>query len=468
MRSPERTRCKGRTTSWVDIPRLKLCGRGADISIPVRLTALDSPKLMPLDTRTLNGESISPQGAAVSTGREGRASGAAHRIVQSHAFDAFFHRALTETGTVDGRSILAGVAQRLAFEDAQHLIGRREDGLAEMLFATGLGLLEGTSLGSEGGEVVLKESPFARTRHSLLGEAATPVCDVTRGVIAGTLRSQRGRAFQVEEVACVATGAPGCRFRISAAETALEGGEDGLHLEPELRGPAAEAIPPGTTPAGVMAALRVLFAADGETLLPPPGGSYGRLWGLLYAESAARFECQIPVRMGQKFATLAPIVLTEVGHLASFHSFGALLRSPEWRERIAPELGDREAAVHALVALLNAFGWGAWRVHVLAPYERFTVRVYDGFEAAGRLDSLEPAGPSCYFGRGVAAGIMNLIYVADPGSPEPLSTSLYNRLFRSPLSFRTTETRCVAAGDPYCEFVANPLSPGLRPNPFMR
>jgi hypothetical protein len=56
---------------------------------------------------------------------------------------------------------------------------------------------------------------------------------------------------------------------------------------------------------------------------------------------------------------------------------------------------------------------------------------------------------------------MNLLYVGDISARPELTPSCYNQLFRSPLSFRAVETRCHASGDPFCELIANPLSPGL-------
>ena len=60
------------------------------------------------------------------------------------------------------------------------------------------------------------------------------------------------------------------------------------------------------------------------------------------------------------------------------------------------------------------------------------------------------------------AALMNVLFAGDVLAPPALDQSVYNSLFRSPSSFRAIETRCVARGDEYCEFVANPLSPGLR------
>jgi hypothetical protein len=56
---------------------------------------------------------------------------------------------------------------------------------------------------------------------------------------------------------------------------------------------------------------------------------------------------------------------------------------------------------------------------------------------------------------------MNLLAVGDIAARPELTASCYNQLFRSPLSFRAVETRCHATSDPYREFIANPLSPGL-------
>lgn len=193
------------------------------------------------------------------------------------------------------------------------------------------------------------------------------------------------------------------------------------------------------------------------------GATYGSLWAEMYARAAHEFEAEVPKVMGSKFSNLASVVLTEAAHLGTFYSIGGLVRSPEWKQLVVPRLPAREDWVHAIVSLVEAFGWGAWRVRLLAPEQRFTVHVHDGYEALSyhSLSGVASA-PRCYFARGVVAALMNILYAGDVISPESLDQSLYNRLFRSPSSFRAIETRCQAMGHEHCEFVANPLSPGIR------
>ena len=193
------------------------------------------------------------------------------------------------------------------------------------------------------------------------------------------------------------------------------------------------------------------------------GSTYGSLWAEMYARAAHEFEAEIPKVMGSKFANLASVVLTEAAHLGTFYSIGGLVRSPEWRQMVVPRLPAREDWVHAVVSLVESFGWGSWRVRLLAPEQRFTVHVRDGYEALSyhALSGVATT-PRCYFARGVVAALMNILYAGDVITPETLDQSLYNRLFRSPSSFRAIETSCQAMGHEYCEFVANPLSPGMR------
>ena len=92
--------------------------------------------------------------------------------------------------------------------------------------------------------------------------------------------------------------------------------------------------------------------------------------------------------------------------------------------------------------------------------------MHDGYEALSylALAGRPASSPKCYFSRGFVGGLMNVLYGGDVLSPPALDQKVYNSLFRSPASFRAIETRCQAMGDPCCEFVANPLSPGLRRN----
>lgn len=352
-------------------------------------------------------------------------------------YDAALHRAMTEKGSVDGPGILEQVA---ATATLRSLAGGDVDP-AELFDRSGLGQLRVLSAAPGKSEFALAASPIARARLDMFGKASQPVCDVARGVIAGLLESREGASYTVREVACVATGAPVCHFVASRSDA----------------GSPPRQLPTFDWPRGSGTARPFSSAA------PLPAWGERRLWTELYARASLEFEAAVPRVMGSKFANLPAVVLTEAAHLGTFYAVGSLLRSPEWSALVEGS-NEREEWVHALIAGAESLGWGAWKVQLLAPEERCTVHIEDGYEALGWLaaEGRPSTTPRCYFARGFVAGLMNVVFAGDVLSVPKLDQQVYNSLFRSPASFRTIETRCRAMGDPYCELVANPLSPGLR------
>lgn len=385
------------------------------------------------------------------------------RVVHSHHYNTALVRSLLEMERIDARGILRSAAAELAMEALRERPGG-EDPLAaagELFRESGLGRLDLSGIRSGGGTAVVEHSHFAEGWSQKFGRSKEPVCALPEGFLAGALAAAYGRRFEVAEIACVARGDRECRF------LATDAGDP--PAAPDLRTfPAAPlALPAPSAPAFdeqavVAALLDTPLCADREGRILALGGSLTHLWADFYSRVSAQFEREVPAIMGAKFSNLPSLVLTEAGHSYAFHTFGGILRSEQWHQRVVPLLTSREDWLHAMVAVINLLGWGSWRVHTLVPHERVTVRVYEGYEATGYRRQFGPAtGPRCYLARGTVAALMNLLYVGDIESRPELTPSYYNLLFRSPLSFRAVETRCNAADDPYCEFIANPLSLNL-------
>lgn len=372
-------------------------------------------------------------------------------VRHSHYYDAALHRAITESGSETGRQALERAAASAAYRALSGSVGR--DAAAELqgLFGTtGLGQIQECATSAKGAEITVAPSSYIRARLEMFGKTKAPACDVSRGVLAGSLGALYGEAFVVREVECVGTGAKACRF-------VAERTDGGHHFDclSSFQWPDRPARPERFDEEG--ASLADALHSDGTML---GGQGYGRLWAELYARAAHDFEQEIPVTMGPKFSNLASVVLTEAAHLGTFYSVGGLVRSSDWAARVVPLLPTREEWTRAIVRLVESFGWGSWDIQLLAPDQRFTVHVYEGYEALSYLAlGQEPATtPRCYFARGFVAALMNVLFAGDVLKPPALNQTVYNSLFRSPSSFRAIETRCIATGDPYCEFVANPLS----------
>lgn len=147
-------------------------------------------------------------------------------------------------------------------------------------------------------------------------------------------------------------------------------------------------------------------------------------------------------------------LLTEAGHVCSFHTFGGIMVSVEWDAVVMPMIETREDWVKGMIGVINALGWGRYRLQELVPNERLVLQIDDSYEAAGVLEGYgKAAHPRCYLASGGAAGLMNLLYQGDITKRPSLTEEFYHEVFGHPHSFRARETRCLAMGDPHCEII---------------
>ena len=191
------------------------------------------------------------------------------------------------------------------------------------------------------------------------------------------------------------------------------------------------------------AASNGLIEAFGVLLTYLPAEYYGKI--------AFRFEKELDKAGG--IDGLAKPLLIESGHVCGFNTFGGIMTSDVWNTLIYPLLQTREDWVYAMIAVINALGWGHWRIETLEAGQKLILRVYNSTEAIiyrqffGISQSCK-----CYTAEGAAAAIMNLIYKGDIMSHPTLDKSYYDAVFRNQHAFNSRETTCVAKGDPYCTF----------------
>jgi V4R domain len=150
----------------------------------------------------------------------------------------------------------------------------------------------------------------------------------------------------------------------------------------------------------------------------------------------------------------AVALLTEAGHVCAFHTFGGIMVSVEWDAVVLPMIETREDWVKGMIGVINALGWGRYRLHDLVPGERLVLQIEHGYEAIGVLEGYGKArSPRCYLASGGAAGLMNLLYQGDITKRPMLDDDYYHEVFGHPRSFRARETRCLAMGHSHCEIV---------------
>lgn len=150
--------------------------------------------------------------------------------------------------------------------------------------------------------------------------------------------------------------------------------------------------------------------------------------------------------------SLSRTLLIEAGHICGFNTMGGIMNSEAWEGLVMPMIKTREDWLHGIIAVINALGWGVWRVVELIPEEKLLLRVWRPYESLGYLRWIGYADhPLDYLVNGVAASLMNLLYEGDITQRPNLDLDYYYRINRSPNSFWAEQSKCVAMGDEYSE-----------------
>jgi hypothetical protein len=116
------------------------------------------------------------------------------------------------------------------------------------------------------------------------------------------------------------------------------------------------------------------------------------------------------------------------------------MSSPEWDGLVGPMLTDTPDKLYGIVAVSNALGWGNWYVTSHDPGEALRIESVNGYEALGYRELRGGApDPQCFMLRGVAAGIMGLVY----------GTGTIAERFGTYVS---SESDCICCERPTCSF----------------
>lgn len=193
-----------------------------------------------------------------------------------------------------------------------------------------------------------------------------------------------------------------------------------------------------------------LIPAFGLYLTKHPADYYNRSsFGLLTAFVRERPELEED----------AIALLTEAGHVCSFHTFGGIMSSVEWDAVVRPMLSCREDWLRGMLAIVNTFGWGLYHIESLIPSEKLVLSLERSYEAVGYLESYcQARSPRCFLAQGGGAGLMNLIYQGDILTRPSLTEAYYEEVFGNPQSFRARETRCLAMGHERCEIIVERMT----------
>lgn len=203
---------------------------------------------------------------------------------------------------------------------------------------------------------------------------------------------------------------------------------------------------------GIHSALSGLdFSGNEEGLIPR--------FGVMLTDHYANFYNRISFHFlhtlkSLELMELGEELLVEAAHRCAFNTFGGIMISAEWQAVIEPMCKTAEDWVHGIVAVVNTFGWGTWRVHELSA-ERLVVRIYDDYESRGYLGMYGRADhPICFLANGGTAGIMNLVYTGHISEKPELDNDFYLKIFEASDRYVARQTQCMAMGHAYTEIVA--------------
>jgi len=148
----------------------------------------------------------------------------------------------------------------------------------------------------------------------------------------------------------------------------------------------------------------------------------------------------------------------QAGHICAFNTFGGIMSSPEWYALVVPGCDTREDWIHGMIAVINALGWGIFRVEKIVPEKELIMRVYNSYEGVGYRRMYPPTKDKniSFLGMGACLGLTHLLWKVDIRKRPALTQEFYVKQFNNPEnSYSVEQTHAIAAGDDYDRFVVS-------------
>ena len=141
------------------------------------------------------------------------------------------------------------------------------------------------------------------------------------------------------------------------------------------------------------------------------------------------------------------------GHVCAIHTLGRIMSSPEWYKMVAPSCETKEDWFHGMIAIINAFGWGVYRVEKLEPEDEIIVRVYNSYEGIGfrrMYSKIENDKNVSFLVMGGMLGLVHLLWKIDIRDKPELTRDFYVNQFNDLTEiYNIEQTHAIAAGDEY-------------------
>jgi hypothetical protein len=146
----------------------------------------------------------------------------------------------------------------------------------------------------------------------------------------------------------------------------------------------------------------------------------------------------------------------QCGHVCGFNTFGGIMTSPEFHGLVVPMCSSVEDWIHGMVAIINALGWGAWRVERIVPGKELVIRIYNSYEGIGyrRLYPRADEKQLSFLALGAVRGLAHLFWKIDIRDRPSLTQEYYSNVFNDANTYWNVEqTHAIACGDEYDRIV---------------
>lgn len=351
------------------------------------------------------------------------------------------------------RAFVAGAKPALGLETPEAVLAVGADLFAQL----GFGRLDLSAVTDGVGVVTTPTSHYGQTLAvACKGELTRDQNLFDQGYAAGLVGAAFGSppgSLRVVDNACMSTGATLGRFEL------VRGPAREFRPSPGL-GPVSAAPAPGPLLPSNIDEAAILGALSGLDLGGNEEGLIPR-FGVILTRHFANFYNLISHGFVSKMEELglrdvAESLLIEAGQRCAFNTFGGIMVSAEWDAVVRPQCQTRDDWVHGMVAVVNAFGWGCWRVAELEP-RKLVMRIWDDYESTGWLGMAGRADrPIAYLAAGGVAGLMGLVTEGAIMTGPTLDESLYARACQGPGRYAASQTHSAARGDAYTQVVAEP------------
>ncbi|WP_407276630.1 hypothetical protein [Halothiobacillus sp. DCM-1] len=378
----------------------------------------------------------------------------------SHVFHCNHYNAHLQMAVLLGDGIEADFSPRQLLQDGARMIvehlrgqGYSDAQLLAEYTASGFGVLR--QVDADHWEAV----------HSHYGETTyfhgrpEPSCFFDAGFISGLT----GR--QAVEVACRHAGGSIDRFELGASVAPLPSFI--RHPEAMSEAPPRFGFPECVSKTDSVDEDAIITAVSGMPLWGKPiadgGNGLIRAFGVALTVHYADYYNFISYEVYRRMVAIGvPVDMAResfvlAGHVCAFNTLGGIMESDAWDQMIKPMCQDVSDWVHGIVAVINALGWGIWRVERIVPGKELVIRIYNSYEGVGFRRLYPPAAGDkqlSFLAMGAVRGIAHLLWKIDIRQRPGLDEQFYMNTFNNPRGYWTVEqTHAIAAGDAFDRIV---------------